>query len=111
VAAAAAVFAGVFDIDGEAAEVFEENFRGEAAVAARATGGNQDFACGVSPGGEATGYFGLELVVVEIQSNGSRERVGLFVDLAQHLVRKIRHCAHCIGSSPDKEAKVRVRNV
>ena len=36
VVAAATVFAGVFDVDGEAAEVFEQDFGRKAAVAAGA---------------------------------------------------------------------------
>ena len=54
-----AVFARVLDIDGEAAEIFEKNFGGKAAVAAGAAGGDENFAGGIGPACEAAATSGF----------------------------------------------------
>ena len=82
------VFAGVFDIDGEAAEIFENDFGGEAAVAARSAGGDEDFAGGIGPGGERCGDGGIQILFLEISGEGAAEGGGLLVDLAQHFMRE-----------------------
>ncbi len=62
--AAGRVFAGVFDVDGQAAEIFEEDFCVEATVSAGAGGGDKDFALFIGPFGESGGYFGVEIAIL-----------------------------------------------
>jgi hypothetical protein len=57
--AAGAVFAGVFDVYGKTAEIFEKDFGGKPAVAAGARCGDQNLAWGIGPTGEAGGDFGV----------------------------------------------------
>ena len=89
------VFAGVFDIDGEAAEVLKEDFSGEACVAAGAAGGDEDFATGIEPVGEGREGGGAEAVGVEIEVEGALDCAGLLIDFAEHGVRESGHELVC----------------
>ena len=85
---AATVLAGVLDVDGKAAEIFEENFAVKAAVTAGAAGGDEDFARSVGPVREARGNFRLQRLTGKIKMQSALERLGLLIDFAQHGVRE-----------------------
>ena len=104
-AAAATVFARVFHVDREAAEVFEKNFAVETAVTAGAAGGNEDFARGVGPMREARGNFRLQCSVGKIKIESALERMGLLVDFAQHCMREGGHGFRSGGSGPARGAE------
>jgi hypothetical protein len=86
IAAAATVLAGIFHIDGQAAQVFKHDLGSQAAVAAGAGGGNQNFALGNGPAGQQGGNVRFEGVVGQIKPEGVAQRQRLLVDFAQHLV-------------------------
>ncbi len=87
---AAGVFAGVFDVDDQAGEVFEEDFGSETGVTAGAAGGNDK----VRVLAQKRGYGGEGLIAnsrniageVEIILERSGDCCGLLVDLLQHVV-------------------------
>ena len=89
------VLAGVLDIDGEAAEVFKDDFGGEAGVAAGAAGGNEDFTAGIEPVGNGSEGGGPEAVGVEIEVEGALDGLRLLVDFAQHGVGELGHELVC----------------
>ena len=85
---AATVLAGVLDVDGKAAEIFEENFAVKAAVTAGAAGSDEDFARGVGPVREARGNYRLQGSARKIKIERALERLGLLINFAQHGVRE-----------------------
>ena len=80
------VLAGVLDVDGDAGEVFEEDFADEASVAAGAAGGDEQAL--LADEGLARGEEGgfAEAVAVGVGGQGFGDGVGLLVDLAEHRV-------------------------
>ena len=84
---AVGVFAGVLDVDGDAAEVFDDELGEQAGVAAGAAGGDDDLVVDVLEPLENGGAgVGAELVAIDVSVYRGGEGSGLFEDLAQHPV-------------------------
>ncbi len=85
---AVAVLAGVFDIDGDPAEIFNEQLRNHAGVAAGATGGDDDVALERGePGTNGTAGIVAEGTIGDVTMQRLGQRGWLLVDLAEHPVR------------------------
>ena len=84
---AVGVFAGVLDVDGNAAEVFDDELGEQAGVAAGAAGGDHDLGVdALEPLEEGAALVGAELAAGYISVYRSIEGSGLFEDLAEHPV-------------------------
>ena len=82
------VLAGVFNVDGNAAEVFDGELGDHARVTAGTAGGDQDFtAGGVQPGSNRSDDVGAKAVRTDITVEGGGQGGGLLMDFAEHPVR------------------------
>ena len=87
---AIAIFAGVFDVHGDAGQIFHHDFAGEAGVAAGTAGGNDDFLKSEERVFDGLERIGKNHVVFDILTNGFANGVGLLVDFPQHVIGKLR---------------------
>jgi hypothetical protein len=81
-AAAGAVFAGIFHVDGQAAQVFEQYLPGHTGVTAGARSRDQNLALRRGPARQLAGYLRLQLLVRQIKRHRALKRLRLLVDLA-----------------------------
>ena len=83
------IFAGVFDIDGHAADVLNHDFACEGGMAAGAGGGEDDLMVVAEPLVDGAERSFIERAVANVMTERRGERHGLLINFAQHLVGEL----------------------
>src|SRR5580658_7371642 len=86
---AIAIFAGIFHIHGDAREIFHHDFTCEPYVTTGTAGSDDDFLEGEEGFFDGLKRIREDDVVGYILANGFEDGLGLLVNFAQHLIRKL----------------------